>query len=826
MIIHLFLEKHKKEIESIRPDLNVDSYGTFSNKNNQEVAVIMELLKEDSVTPQKLVSDISATKIETKIAKFVYDSIGNILDSTCQDPMEPPTSQENKQFIDLIELLVKKGFDVKDFFIGDKCYPNRLNLIKNNFKTLIEKYGVELFKDEHKYPLIYDLCNDESNFEDIFPIFIKETKNLHNDTSKKIYDLLIENLSIIKDDKVRYNCLKSAIELKINFNESSEKINIYKSTKNIYKSIKTFDEFLLLKNNGCILNENDFIFNFLMQNFEKNFPIINENISVAYNNQYLNSENFLDNLKNDKLKNSDGNYFIEHIINTINQYKYSDEVLLEYYFPKSEKDKKEEKEKEKFLSEQKEKKLKNKIETLQNVNKLLNLLKNNYNFNFEKNELTIEIQYAGVLKFLIDAGFKFNFKKDNFMFYSNYLELENFKIPELICGKENVHNFKDMFYPNVIDYIFIRNSDLFKKNIESLNNAINKYGILMNKETFNKQFPEIASNKKIFKILTDSHKEMAIDFFYDKIRTSDLRYQQVSFLNLTCEFVKNNLDQEAIDEFINETCFKNSSYKLIKNVASVFGKERIVNLIETYGFNINDSQHQNSRTNMSFFGTWGELGVTTKSNYFDNMKRSDNFNDDYVKNITMYIKSTGLKDKYYSEDYFLASQYGHVINEIKNITPEKNIYCNEYVFQAIGKADFLSLAIKNLKTKYPNYNVNDRDDYGFTIADYYFYNLATNGNKEYLSVDDCSVYSLVKSQNEDVFISNCIILFKENYQFSNEMIKSISEKMKKSISEKLNPFIQKFEIEKKLGIVTNSKNNDSNLIEKNINKNFSKRASI
>ena len=58
------------------------------------------------------------------------------------------------------------------------------------------------------------------------------------------------------------------------------------------------------------------------------------------------------------------------------------------------------------------------------------------------------------------------------------------------------------------------------------------------------------------------------------------------------------------------------------------------------------------------------------------------------------------------------------------------------------------------------------------------------------------------------------------------MIKSISEKMKKSISEKLNPFIQKFEIEKKLGIVTNSKNNDSNLIEKNINKNFSKRASI
>ena len=788
MLLEQLLEKYKEIINKIN---NTTNYDFENNRSNNYIGTelipisdIILLIEKDIINPKNIKNRNNDNFFATNY--FFYET-------GLPKKLSFLYSNEEKQqeLLKLTELLIVKGVDINNinnFKKSSILNTNNEAFLSKNIKLLIEKYNLNIFNnnsDEWQKTISYYLKHNILNFEEIFPIYIEKINSIDN-----LEDIsLIFRISEIKNDKIRYNCFKKAIELKIDLN-LSEKINMHEHT-NIYKSIKTFDEFILIKNSGYTLNENDFIFNFLNQDFEKNIKLIENNYNSTHKiNDNIKEQSFINKLnKNNQILDSNGNSYLAFIMLPLKKLITTfDRTIFEEFFNNFENLKNNTPIHLKRGDDETELNI---IELYQIYTKI-NILKNKYGFNLKEYSSLLDnyIKNEYNLKFFIELGFDIDFEQNLPIHHFNYKKIVELNIPKLICGDKE-HNFGKIFYKNVLKSFFpkIHNDNFYFKLY------LQKYKVKIDSSIIEKVISKI-KGKEQFQLIINTHPK-EIKQLFDKIMYDNkcLCYISAIFLKNGLNYIENNYSEEEINNFIYNHCFSSiRNIKVIKTFYSIFGEEKFKKILEKFDLNDIDRVPVKQYDYFEFFAKRGI--VKNLLNYFEDVIKIEEFNESCGKKILSKII-----DKYPRNmiDTYLGSQCGYVINEIEN-NPQKVIYCNKYVFEAVDN-EILHLAIKELKNKYENYNVNDKDDYGFTITDYYFFNMMARCLSHDMGYVYFKVSKLLCHKKETkIFINNCLELFKNEYDFSFSILNSFS-KLDKTIYQSLETYIEKLQIKQSLDFI-------------------------
>ena len=190
---------------------------------------------------------------------------------------------------------------------------------------------------------------------------------------------------------------------------------------NIYKSIKTFDEFILIKNSGYTLNENDFIFKFLNQDFEKNIKLIENNYNSTHKiNDNIKEQSFINKLnKNNQILDSNGNSYLAFIMLPLKKLITAfDITIFEEFFNNFENLKNNTPIRLKRGDDETELNI---IE-LYKIYTKINILKNKYGFNLKEYSSLLDnyIKNEYNLKFFIELGLDINFEQNLLINHFNF----------------------------------------------------------------------------------------------------------------------------------------------------------------------------------------------------------------------------------------------------------------------------------------------------------------------------------------------------------------------------------------------------------------------
>lgn len=757
-ILNKLLEKHKTFINLV-------------NKNKKTIIYSFEDFKKDDISLPNLIKLIENDILDPK---KVLSKTGNNFFMQYYFNNNTYESEKKEQFLILIDLLIKKGIDINE--LNKKNQPsfykikNYNQFIQDNLKILVEKYNFNIFfkdveKSQHSSGLMIFRHFDSFYYKTFFPSFLEIIKPTDHQAIDNLFKRYL-NLEKIKDEEIRYKCLKRMIELNVDLNKTKE-FTFTVEGDDIYGNIETLNEFFLLKNNNCKLNENNFIFKFLYEDFEKNVKIVSDNFEKIYYPIKLDEdESFIDKLLKGKIRNSENKSYIEYI-------------LL---------------------------KLSNDRRDFDKIFNDLKLFKEKYHFDVKNHNISLLESYIkniDSLKALLELGFSINLN-DIHKHRLDHKKIIDYGIPELVCGN-HPEKFKELFYPNFLD-------DIFTDEHTYLEKYLNKYEYRIKDEEILNHLLLNIKHKKNFELLKNTHYDLVNSFVQKNIKNKTLRNRSVTLLKIILKSFKKDIDKNNINDFILEifegAILNNGiSLPLIRDLLSSFEKNDIKNAIKEK-VDMNKFIKFKDGTSLEFFNLLGAFGITrNNSDYFNEVKKI---------NITLPLEDNICRKMYEDKHYdmneidYLSSQWGCILNKIQN-NPQKICYCNKYTFKAI-QDETLSIAIKELEKKYPNYNINKKDDYGFTIVDYYFFNVI-NCLEKY---EHCFEYEYEKRENQNVKINtldtilvyeamdkkilkalnkNLIEIFNRNYDFDKTILVNI-KKILKNIRPEIKTHVEKFIIKR------------------------------
>ena len=543
------------------------------------------------------------------------------------------------------------------------------------------------------------------------------------------------------------------------------------------------------------LNEKniEYIFEILLQDYQEGINLIK--------NKYENYENILNDLKNGKLLNSYKETFLECFIEKIS-FNYQDYNEARDYIL-SIKNNKDYSINEKGLS----------ITYFERLeNELKNLKGEGFDFQNPKFNVSNYIKHPVVLMLFLDIGLEIDFSKEllkNNLVAPYYEDIINFKIPEMICGKDNVRNFGKIFFKDTINEILEK--AILRNDNTNLSKLVNEYGVKLNEQLLNKTLLNIGS-QLLFDTLESQEPDLIKKFFNSKYQDNKESFSE-NFCNSTMSYVSKKFNSDYINWYIKKVVFRRhwNTPSIFKKAVKVFGEEKIKENYKNSSFNIDDMFDLPGLKGFSYYEVFGKMGIISQNKkeglYLNNIVKIKTFNKEYIEKIAQPI----IKNYKYclKPISYLEIQYGHLINEIENNNPQKICYCNKYVFESAYK-NKLDLAIKELEKKYPNYNVNKEDDYGFTIADYFFQNMVTSKMNLIWKKNEKYCYTptnLFKSNDtQECFLKGCLSLFKNKYNFNNELLKSMEE-LNEDLYSKLKPYIENHIIKKDILSKNNKKIN-------------------
>lgn len=707
----------------------------------------------------------------------------------------------SKPLFNLLDILIKKELLVVNKKKKNmSCVFFNANFdvfLSNNFKILIDKYKLDYksINPNYKEPYIIENIGLKKGIvlEKIIPIYLNYIDDPQYLFNKKNLDnsIFLKNFEI-KNKNIRISNLKKMIELGIDINLDFNN-NVYKYIgsyaykytcidydinniiNNVYTNIKTLEEFFILKESGCKLNENDFIFKFLFQDFEKNLQIIESNFNKIYDrDSYTGKRSFLDRLI---YKKQDGDLFNTNKISYLNFVVQN--YQIDWDFDMNDKQQKE----------------------FNHWYKQIKILKK-YNFDFEQYNFNLNKRIVDVfsLKTFIDLGFKINYKdKTQKNFFDPFLLIQN-KIPEKISKEQK--DFWKNFYPNcrwATQNCFNKCHKIIH-DPKNLNECMDKYGMKLSKQELNKIIPNTES-KKCFSILAKHHKKEIINLF--KEQSPFIWNQNISFKKMVLPFIKENLKNKELDDvLIKQYLEEYPSITLTKILFSIIGDNKVYELYKKTDL-IEKIEFVKNNKEMEYFELLGEKGIIRKNlNYFENMVKFNEISDEYIEQISKSVQKQSNKKYNKNNELYLESQLGSIINII-NKNPNKIYHCNKYVFKAINNG-CLNIAIKELKNKYKDFDVNQTDDFGYTVADYFFYNLIYFQSK--LNKNNNKKINIFNNKfsniNNYALIQGILDLDKNGYVFSDKMLDSC-KCLDKETYEKIKPILEK----NKLIKITNKKCN-------------------